>query len=286
MNSKKENLLSTVLRCPVCAEKMSVTDGAKSLVCKGQRVHCFDFASSGYVNLAPAHSMGGDSKEAVRSRSEFLNSGKYAPISNMLCELMLKYVKLGGHILDAGCGEGYYSCMLAEKGYFVSGFDLSKEAVNRASKRAKTSLSESTLFAVSGVYALPIADASCDAVVNIFAPCAEEEYSRVLRDEGVLAVVMAGPEHLMGLKRALYSEVYSNEERSDLPKGMELIEQQRLTFMIELDGKDEIFNLFSMTPYYWRTSLADKERLSAVQTLETEVDIIIAIYKKNSEATL
>ena len=72
------------LRCPICGEAIAVREeGCGSLVCGGARKHCFDLASSGYVNLAlPGQSAGGDSKQAVRARSEFLNGGYYKPVAD------------------------------------------------------------------------------------------------------------------------------------------------------------------------------------------------------------
>ena len=36
-----------------------------------------------------------------------------------------------------------------------------------------------------------------------------------------------------------------------------------------------------MTPYYWRTSEADKEKLLGVESLKTEVEFEIYVYKKS-----
>ncbi len=269
------------LRCPCCGEKMNISEGSKSLVCLAPKRHCFDFASSGYVNLAVSHGTGGDSREAVRSRTEFLNSGAYEAVSDAVNSALSDYLLNGGLVIDAGCGEGYYSCRAAEAGFCVAGFDLSKEAVAQAGKRAKKGLLTNTFFGVASVFALPVADKQADAVVNIFAPCVENEYSRVLKDGGILAVAYAGPEHLMGLKRRIYDNVYENEARSDMPKNMELVEERRISYSIELTSQSQILALFAMTPYYWRTSAEDKSKLMGLTSLETEADIIIAIYRKN-----
>ena len=268
------------LRCPCCGADMTVGNNFKSFFCLGARKHCYDLSSSGYLNLSPTHSAGGDSKEAVRSRTEFLESGAYAPVAEAICEMLGKYISKGACVIDAGCGEGYYSCLIANDGYKVLGFDLSKDAVNSAAKRAKRENSENSFFGVASVYSLPLKDGSADALVNIFAPCAENEYSRVLKDSGIFAFVYAGEKHLMGLKRAIYDTVYENEERADLPRQMELVEKKRVLYEITLEGNSQIQNLFSMTPYYWRTSLEDKQKLSELEKLTTDVDIIIEIYKK------
>lgn len=275
-----DSSVTEALRCPCCSADMTFGNNFKSLVCLGARKHCYDFASSGYLNLSPTHSAGGDSKDAVRSRTEFLDSGAYAPVADALCEMLKKYISRGDTVIDAGCGEGYYSCRIADGGYTVLGFDLSKDAVNSGAKRAKREKRENAFFGVASVYSLPVKDGCADALVNIFAPCAEDEYSRVLKENGICAFVYAGENHLMGLKRAIYDTVYENEGRADLPKQMELIEKKRVLYEITLERNAQIQNLFSMTPYYWRTSLEDKKKLSELEKLTTDVDIIIEIYKK------
>ena len=101
-----------------------------------------------------------------------------------------------------------------------------------------------------------------------------------MRDGGYLFVVGAGSEHLMGLKKALYDNVYENGERADLPKAMEHIERLKFTHEITVNGEDDIAALFSMTPYYWRTSEADREKLLGLHELETDIEFEINIYKK------
>ena len=102
----------------------------------------------------------------------------------------------------------------------------------------------------------------------------------MLSDDGILIVVSAGKEHLMGLKKAIYQNAYENEERADMPKGMSLAEQRSLKYSITVEGNQDIKNLFSMTPYYWRTSVSDKDKLALLSHLDTEVDIIFSVYKK------
>ncbi|MBO5415765.1 MAG: methyltransferase domain-containing protein [Clostridia bacterium] len=281
MNRRIDERILDSLSCPCCSEQMRLSEDERSLVCRAPRRHCFDFASAGYVNLALTHSGGGDSKDAVRSRTEFLESGAYERVSDAVNSVLSDYISEGGLVIDAGCGEGYYSCRAARAGFRVAGFDLSKDAVAQAAKRAKREGLANAFFGVGSVFSLPVADSSSDAVVNIFAPCAEAEYCRVLKNGGILAVAYAGREHLMGLKRKIYDSVYTNESRSDMPEGMELLDERRVLYDIELSSEAQIKNLFAMTPYYWRTSAEDKNKLEGLNSLRTEVDIIIAVYRKN-----
>lgn len=268
------------LVCPNCREKLRV-DG-KSLVCLGERRHCFDFGGGGYVNFgAPVQSGGGDSKSAVRARREFLNLGYYAPVAEAIAKNIKELCECeSGIVIDAGCGEGYYSDRIAAEGYSVFGADLSKFAVDSASKRANASARENSFFAVSSVFNLPVKDECASAVVNVFAPCVEAEYSRVLKKSGYLIVVSAGQNHLMGLKKLLYAQVHENNERADMPKEMEKIKEENIRFDIRVEGREAVADLFEMTPYYWRTSRSDAEKLDGADILETEIDMTLTVYRK------
>ena len=281
MNTIKDENIKRSLRCPICFAQMDADASTGSLFCKGVKRHCYDFASGGYVNLtSPGQSNGGDAKNAVRARSAFLNTEHYRPIADRMCELLAQYCSSGGVVIDAGCGEGYYSVSAARRGFSVIGFDLSKFATDASAKRAKREGLENTFFGTASVFKMPIADKSADALINVFAPCVEHEYSRVLKDSGALIVVYAGPEHLMGLKNAVYEHTHSNEERADLPTDMELVERCRLTYDITVKGNENIQNLFAMTPYYWKTSQSDFKKLEEKEELSTRIDILFSVYRK------
>lgn len=203
-----------ILRCPVCGE--AVEKEGRSLFCKGARRHCFDFAKEGYVNLAPsAAAGGGDDAGLIRARTAFLSAGHYAPLADRICDILTANVP-GGTVIDAGCGEGYYSCRMAARGLQVLGVDLSKNGIRHAAKDP-VGRERSALFAVAGIFTLPVADSSADAVVSLFAPVAETEFLRVLKPGGVLLLAGAGPDHLLDLKRVLYDTPYQNQPRADAP---------------------------------------------------------------------
>ena len=270
-----------ILRCPICNEKMNITENGASLCCGGAKRHCYDFSSSGYINLSsPTQSGGGDSKAAVRARSDFLDKQYYRPVADAIASMAKKYGDTQGILIDAGCGEGYYSDILNKNGFSVIGADLSKFATDAASKRLARGGDQNYLFAVASVFSLPVEEAAAGVVTNVFAPCAEDEYCRVLDDEGVLIVAWAGPDHLMGLKRALYDTAHINGERADMPQKMNKIDEIRVSYTIRLESNGDIKNLFAMTPYYWRTSASDVDKLTDINELDTDVDIIISVFKK------
>ena len=296
LNLELNPRLTDTLRCPVCGAPMGVSAEGRGLACvasvternpKG-KTHLFDGGAGGYVNLAPHHSGGGDSKEAVRARSSFLRSGYYAPAAEAIAALVREITPEGGLVLDAGCGEGYYSGRISEEGCSVLGVDLSKFATDTAAKTARRERmnrgqASSTLYAVGSVFELPVADGSFHTVVNIFAPCAPTEYARVLKSGGHLVVAGAGERHLFGLKELIYDDPYLNDPRRDLPAegdGLRLQEIRNVTFEITVTDPDHREALFSMTPYYWRTSREGHSRLAAAEALTTEVSFDLHVYEK------
>lgn len=273
------------LVCPICHSELNIEN--RSLVCeRTEKKHCFDLSSDGYVNLVVGKKSGGDCREAVKSRSRFLSKGYYKKLSDKLCEIV-SGLSQGRQtvIADAGCGEGYYDTEIAKHNENIDcimGFDLSRDAVAHASSTASaTGLYEKAGFAVSNIFDLPMSDGSVDIALSIFAPISESELSRILKNDGCLITVGAGVDHLLGLKKVLYDEVYKNEERADAPKNFEVVSRFSLKYTIELENNEDIADLFAMTPYYFRTPRDSAERLAKLDRLETELDFDITVYKKH-----
>ena len=182
---------------------------------------------------------------------------------------------------DAGCGEGYYTAhvlhTLQAQGASpsVCGVDISRDALICAHRRAP----ELTL-AVASIAHLPVADASCDLVLNVFAPHDAAEFARVLRPQGVLLRVIPLERHLWGLKRAVYDHPYENTVPDPALPGFALAEQRTLRGTITLRTNADIEALFCMTPYYYKSGARDQAKLHALDTLTTETEFALLIYRK------
>jgi len=73
----------------------------------------------------------------------------------------------GKRVLDAGCGDGWLSVILARRGAQVEGFDVSSEAVATATARAAANgVSDRTSFKVASFYELPYPDATFDLAIG------------------------------------------------------------------------------------------------------------------------
>ena len=104
----------SVWRCPICAASMQHEE--HSLHCLNG--HCFDLAKSGYVNLLPVQQkhtkQPRDNLQMVRARRDFLQACYYLSFQQALSEMMVQTMPQQGILLDAGCGNGYYTKAVTE----------------------------------------------------------------------------------------------------------------------------------------------------------------------------
>lgn len=266
--------------CPVCG--CELFEEGKSLKCS--LGHCFDISKFGYVNLLMSSKSSakhhGDDRLMVRARRDFLDKGYYSFLCEKLCEICCERLD-NSVILDAGCGECYYSSAvlktMTEKGKkpFVYGVDISKDALEFAFKR-KSGVSG----AVGSVFKLPVADSSVDCVLNVFSPEAFSEYNRVLKNGGILIRVIPLEKHLLSLKEAVYDKPYLNDVPEGMIDGFILEDEIRISREITLSSTEDIQNLFKMTPYYYKTGKSDQQKLDALESLTTVAEFGIRIYRK------
>ena len=267
------------LLCPVCSAPLFRIDN--SLKCESR--HSFDLSASGYINLLKPgkknNAKAGDSREMIRARSDFFQCGAYEKIAKEICSLVDTYAP--HTVVDAGCGEGYYTHFFAtEPSRLVYGVDMSKFGCEHGAKYAKRNGLSNLLYCVGSIFELPFANESIDMIINMFAPVADHEFFRVLKKGGHFIVAAAGIDHLDGLKSAIYDNVYKNEEKFLDYDGFKLIEQKNLKYSVQIKGKETIYSLFTMTPYFHRTSIADKKKLEAVDEITTTVEVNFLVYEK------
>ena len=162
-----------------------------------------------------------------------------------------------------------------KEGRQVFGFDLSKFGVDYAARAKK-----GVFYGVASVFRLPLENQCMDAVLSIFAPFDEAEMARVLKNQGLFIKVSPAKMHLMGMKKVLYEEVYENEAPSQEMEHFTLKEEIIVEDVIDLDCQEDIWNLFTMTPYYHKTPYQGKEALKAYQNLRTEIGFVMQVYVK------
>ena len=267
--------------CPKCREQLNICeDGAAR--CKGG--HCYDRSRYGYYNLllgsGGAH---GDNADMVKARREFLSGGYYEPLAERVAALSSMHLPTLGVLLDAGCGEGYYTRKIREKlcdrvdngGTRVVAFDISKDAVKEAAKKKCADD-----YAVASAYHMPLGDGSVDVLVNTFSPLAIEETARVIKAGGVFIMAIPAEEHLFGLKAAIYDTPYKNTVSDTALPGFSLISSEELRYTVHLDRQAEIAALFMMTPYAYRTGSSGREKVLSLTELTFDAHFMIFTYRK------
>lgn len=270
------------LTCPVCGQTLQRTD--KTLRCAAG--HCYDLARKGYVNLLRStqskSKRHGDDQRMVCARTAFLDLGYYAILRDAVAEAACRCTQGDVDVLDVGCGEGYYTAAVLqalarqERRVSVCGVDISRDALVEAHRREPR-----LQLAVASVSHLPVADASCDLLLNLFAPHDAAEFARVLRPGGALLRAIPLERHLWELKQAVYDVPYENKLADPTLPGFALTRRQSLRTRITLTTSEAVRNLFLMTPYYYKTSARDQEKLQKLDRLETEIAFALLEYRKN-----
>ena len=260
------------LICPIC--QLPLFCEGRSLRCG--RNHSFDVARQGYVNLLPVQQKRslhpGDTREQVLSRREFLESGAYGPIVEAVKAAAEGHA---GPILDVGCGEGWYAVQVADHlGAELTGLDISKEAVRCAAAKYK-----GHRWICGTAAHLPIGENSVGVLMSMFALTMPQEFCRVLKKDGIFIQVLAAQDHLMGLKSIIYPEILLKDKDS-VPEleGFELISSTPVRFEFTAEG-EQIRNLLSMTPHFWRISAEGAKRLKETTTLTDTASCVVNVYK-------
>ena len=277
-----------MLICPICRSRL--LRERSRYVC--EHGHSHDISKYGHVNLLMSQKGGnhGDSREMLLSRRDFLDSGAYGELQRKLALAIESYIEDNEPVIvDSGCGECYYTAHIKEaltasgKNAKIIGIDISKEALRLASQRfggACKGEQASVELAVASSYQLPIEDVSIDAVVSVFAPLCPDEFHRILRTGGLFVTVIPAAKHLWELKSAIYENPYENEVMPYEIDRFDMIEKIEVSGNFLLKNHKEILDLFSMTPYFCRTSEQDRKKLDDLETLKCRYDFEILLYKK------
>ena len=268
-----------LLRCPICHELLSVRDG--SVACANN--HQFDRARQGYLNLLPSNKkrskQPGDDQAMVAARARFLNHGYYRSVVETLLEVLQSLGTSQQYVLDAGCGEGYYTSALRAQlaDSEVCGVDISKQAVVAASKRNKE-----VTWLVASVSELPLMAQQFDTIVSIFSRCHWPEFTRVLKPGGHIVTLTPTENHLMALRQAIYDQVrpYPQDKHlQDLPPDLHLLHSQTLSQVMELDNNQAIMDLLTMTPHYWHINKQQKEQLMQLEGLVCNLEMRLSVIR-------
>lgn len=271
----------TIVQCPVCQQPLSPAD--KQWRCENN--HQFDNAKQGYCNLLLANQkkslQPGDDRQMLMARNEFLNAGHYQPVIQSIIELVKNHCTDLHHILDIGCGEGYYLSQLQQQldnpAISFYGTDISKEALKLAARHHPA-----INWFVAAAKKQPFVDHQLDLVLNVFAPADWQEIKRITKPGGHILLAVAGENHLLGLRQQIYQTVRPHQPERFLQKisdDFELITTKTCQFILELTDNASIRSLLQMTPYYWQADEKCRQSIESLQSLSTPVNFQFYLLK-------
>ncbi len=264
-------------RCPL--DNTPLTLKGKTLHC--QKGHCFDLAKQGYCHLLPANQKRtkspGDNTEMVMARRYAMEQGFLAPLASEVCQLINDHQ--AQRIADAGCGEGFLLQQIRKQNpaAILHGNDISKEAIRLAAR------DKSIHWSVASNRQLPWCDNSIDLLICAFGFAVFPEFHRVLKKDGHLLMVDAGPQHLYALRDCLYDEVTVADDSIKHSEANSLFERLPLKSLQStntLDSEDYLLSVAKMTPHYFRAKHNKREELPQHAPLAVELDLQYLVMRK------
>lgn len=272
----------SIIICPNCKSLLHQVE--KTVRCpKG---HSFDFAKQGYLNLLLANQKKtnnpGDNKIMLNAREDFLSNGYFDFLIEGIESSINSYERFstadGGkiHLLDLGCGTGFYTRnFFKQRNFQKIGIDISKIGIAKAAIKDKDST-----YIVGSVFNVPVADNSVDLLLNIFAPLHLKELKRVLKSGGYFVKVIPTSNHMMEVAKLVYEKFIPHQ--SSIQKDIEadsmfqIVKVENLKSTISLSGQD-LFNFISMTPYLYKFKEGQIESLKEL-SVSISFEIIIGKY--------
>lgn len=279
----------SVLKCPICNSNMNVIE-LKSLIC--EKRHTFDFTKQGYINLMTHSIKTKYDKELFEARRKLMSDvGFFEPVVVEIIKVIQNQVQLNSDklfILDTGCGEGSHLASICDnlnKPAVGVGIDIAKEGIIVASKNY-----QNQIWAVADLAQSPFKNQQFDVILNILSPSNYSEFTRLLKDDGVVIKIVPQSGYLKELRKAFYEDsekqTYSNIETVEhFDDNFRLVNTSRITYTVNLDIPT-LHSLIKMTPLTW--SLTEETIQSFIATEPSEItvdlDILIGMKKTHSES--
>ena len=204
-------------------------------------------------------------------------------------------------LVDMGAGEGRHTLKTTSelisrgKKMLSVGFDASKYASECGMKKSRAAgLAEknpyditsraSLVFIPANIFSLPIVNDCADVCLSMFAPIPWDEAYRVLKKspDSMLLVLSSGKNHLIELRSLIYDSVNLSDSLPEIPEGNDSFVSAgttELCYTTHLENGEDIKNLFTMTPFYYKTTEEGKKRLYSQNELDVTVDVNYTIFK-------
>jgi 23S rRNA (guanine745-N1)-methyltransferase len=212
----------------------------------------------------------------VEARRRVLGTGIYAPILAGVVRLATDPVPPPITVLDAGCGTG--NNLAAVIGALPTARGLGLDSSTYALRAAAKAHPRAAAIACDLFGPIPVASASVDLVVDVFAPRNPAEFHRVLRPDGMLVVTRPTDRHLAQLRHQIKGMVGidpAKEERLErtLDPHFEALQTVSTEYTARLSPEEAAY-LVLMTPSARHLTSDDLEG-NAAGALPAEVDISV-----------
>jgi 23S rRNA (guanine745-N1)-methyltransferase len=277
-----------IIKCPVCGKKSEKKD--KTYICVNH--HSFDIAKQGYTNFLLNNDKKskepGDTKEMLNARKNFLDKGYYKFILEQVKNTIISDItdaqnkSVNLNVIDVGCGEGYYlSGMINDideavknTGAHYYGVDISKEGIKLSALR-----NENVEWFAANSFNLPFVDNCFDYIISMFSILDVKECSRVLKNNGKIIFVTAQKEHLKELKEIIYPVLTEKKYEAENLQGCDIIKSTDHLSKVMIESNNDLWNLLSMTPHFWKAEEKNKQLLNDHESLEITININIKVLR-------
>jgi 23S rRNA (guanine745-N1)-methyltransferase len=225
-----------------------------------------------------------DSAEMVAAREALLDTGLYGPIRNRSRELIASHAPSTSTplVVDLAGGTGYYLSGVLEAlpGSFGICLDLSTYALRRAARCHP----RSAAIGADLRDPLPLATESVSVATSFFGPRNIPEIERVLRDDGIVAIVTPTGQHLVELVDALgMLKVHESKDQRLAAKlsNFTPLVRERLTYQVAI-SRDQVRNIASMGPSarHITPNQLDARVYRLPQQIAVTVSVNLGIYRQ------
>ncbi|HEL1172953.1 TPA: methyltransferase domain-containing protein [Streptococcus equi subsp. zooepidemicus] len=262
-------------RCPICTKSMDMQ--GNSLICRNR--HCFDISRYGYVNLllkSPPKT--NYSKQSFNNRHQVLEYGMYDVVLEKITQFISDTPSIKS-ILDVGCGEGFYARQVQQRtARRIFAFDLSKEAIQIASKKDKCKVVN---WFIADLSKIPLKDGSMDCILDIFSPAHYKEFQRLLSSNGYVIKVIPTKNHLREIRTKVVAHLknpdYSNQSVIEyFEKYLKTISRETVSATIQLSPEQRM-SFIEMTPLLFCVE-KDSINWDTLTHLTIEAEVLIGTY--------
>ena len=288
----------TFLSCPIDGHDMKLSD--KTIYCTSG--HSFDISREGYINMLTSkkrfHENVGDNKEMLLSREHFLEKGYFDFLSEEINRIIIKHLRKGYEdekekqhasscVLEVGSGTAFYlknlkteiEKELLRNDFCYFGTDVSKEATKLSAKKYK----DISFLVADTDFNIPFKNEVAKILLNIFSPRNSREFVRLLKNNGLLIVVIPNNNHLnelidelglIGIEKdkkehllTMFNELFKKVDERDC--------EQKL-----LMDSDSVVDIVKMGPSYKYVDNRMIQKIRNMGSIKITASFNISLYTK------